>query len=181
MLISCVIDDNRLKFNILGLKISFKLKKSEKQSNEILIGDFSYSGAKFISPNAKIGKYCSIGIGSMVGCDVHPTNYITTSPKLISKYYEHDSTVRFPDIEVGNDVWIGANAIILPKGGKIGTGAIIGAGAVVTKDVPPYAIVAGIPAKIIKYRYDNEIIEKLLASKWWDIPHDKLSELDLKT
>lgn len=69
-------------------------------------------------------------------------------------------------VEIGNDVWIGDNVVILK--GKIGDGAVIGAGAVVTRDVPPYAIVAGNPARVIKYRFDDETIRKLLKEKWWD-------------
>lgn len=72
---------------------------------------------------------------------------------------------------IGNDVWIGANAIIL-QGVTIGDGAIIAAGAVVTKDVPPYAIVGGVPAKVIKYRFSDEVILKLLQIKWWDKPEE---------
>ena len=74
---------------------------------------------------------------------------------------------------IGADVWIGANALI--KGGvSIGVGAVIGAGAVVVKDIPPYAIVGGVPAKIIKYRFPDDIIELLLLSKWWELSEDVL-------
>ncbi len=111
---------------------------------------------------AQIGKYCSIGYGVDIGMFEHPTDMVSTSPKL---YDEFNCIKNIPVI--GNDVWIGSKAIIL-QGVKIGTGAIIGAGAVVTKDVPPYAIVVGVPAKIIKYRFDSEIIDKLLCTKWWN-------------
>jgi len=77
---------------------------------------------------------------------------------------------------IGNDVWIGAGATLLGKGGglTIGDGAIVGAGSVVTKDVPPYAIVGGNPARIIRYRFDEAIIRRLLALKWWDWPVERI-------
>ena len=78
--------------------------------------------------------------------------------------------------KIGNDVWIGANAII-QSGVTIGDGAIIGSGAVVTKDVPPYAIVVGVPAKILKYRFNKEQIKELLQLKWWNLPFDKIKNL----
>jgi virginiamycin A acetyltransferase len=71
-------------------------------------------------------------------------------------------------------VWIGYNAIILPSVSKIGDGAVVGAGAVVAKDVPPYAIVAGVPAKVIKYRFDQVTISNLLETQWWDWPEEKI-------
>lgn len=142
--------------------------------------DYTYSAANFISPNTKIGKYCSIAGGVIIGSDNHPLDYVTTSPRLLLPLYKNNSISRFFPIEIGHDVWIGHNAIILPKGGCIGTGAVIGAGAVVTKDVPPYAIVAGVPAKIIRYRYPLETRMALLNSKWWEIPHEILCSFDLK-
>ena len=74
-------------------------------------------------------------------------------------------------INIGNDVWIGTNAIVM-DGVKINDGAIIGAGAIVTKEIPPYAIAVGVPAKVIKYRFSQEIIDKLMELRWWDYPED---------
>jgi len=76
--------------------------------------------------------------------------------------------VEYTPIKIGNDVWIGYNSIILPKVSIIADGAVIGAGAVVHEDIPPYAVVTGCPARIVRYRFPQEIIEKLLASKWWE-------------
>ena len=78
-------------------------------------------------------------------------------------------------VEIGNDVWIGANVIILP-GVKIGDGAVLAAGAVVTKDVEPYAIVGGVPAKVSRYRFDQEMIEAFLRIKWWEWSVEKIEE-----
>jgi len=77
--------------------------------------------------------------------------------------------------QIGNDVWIGARAIVL-DGISIGDGAVIAAGAVVTKDVPPYAIVGGVPAKLIRYRFEDDVIQELLKWKWWDLSLDDLQK-----
>lgn len=137
------------------------------------IGRFTYVVDARIS-HCDIGQFCSIGPGSMVGgLGKHPTNRISTHPLFYSsfgqvklKFLNTFPIDELPRTTVGNDVWIGARAIIL-DGVCIGDGAIIAAGAVVTRDVPPYAIVGGVPAKIIKYRLPEEVIEKLIKTKWW--------------
>ena len=85
-------------------------------------------------------------------------------------------TASTPPCHIGNDVWIGRNAVI-KDGVTVGDGAIIGTSAVVTKDVPPYAIVVGVPARIIRYRFSPEIIEALLELRWWDLPLEKIQHL----
>ena len=80
------------------------------------------------------------------------------------------------DIVIGNDVWIGYEAVVM-AGVRIGDGAVIGAGAVVTKDIPPYAIAVGIPARVIKYRFDEETIARLLRTRWWDRPPEVIAQL----
>lgn len=131
---------------------------------------------------AKIGKFSSIGPNCITAIGVHPFTYpyITTSPYFFSSlkqngYSLYESSiideVKYADqsnpIVIGNDVWIGASVTIV-NGVTIEDGAVVLAGAVVTKDVPPYAIVAGVPAKIIKFRYSEEDIQYLLQEKWWD-------------
>lgn len=131
-----------------------------------------------------IGKYCSIASGAkfmMSGNQGHRHDWIATYPLDI---LEEDaaSSKKFPaaylpkgDTVIGNDVWIGFEALIMP-GVKIGDGAVIAARAVVTRDVQPYAIVGGNPAKIIKMRFSDEEISKLLKLKWWDWPVEKIRE-----
>ncbi|MDL2272295.1 CatB-related O-acetyltransferase [Desulfovibrio sp. OttesenSCG-928-I05] len=131
----------------------------------------SYSGAAYISKNVTIGKYCSIATAVVIDPEENPIYGLSTSHS-VCKYTGNTESVH---IDIGHDVWIGRGAIILKNTQKIGIGAVIAAGAVVTKEVPPFAIVAGVPAKIIKYRFPEDIRQKILATKWWDIPHDILT------
>lgn len=133
--------------------------------------------------NCKIGRYCSIGQKVQVVFGNHPVkNFVSTHPAFYSlvtptgftfadntkfKEYTYTDEKEKYFVEVGNDVWIGYSALIM-SGVYIGDGAIIAAGAVVTKDVPPYAVAGGVPAKVIKYRFDEEDREYMLKLKWWD-------------
>jgi virginiamycin A acetyltransferase len=129
-----------------------------------------------------IGRFCSIACGAkfiMNGAN-HRLDAFSTYPFPVLAEAWHDTTpveeawTNKGDILIGNDVWIGFEAIIL-AGVTIGDGAVIGARAVVTKDVPPYAIVGGVPAKVIRKRFDDVIIERLLELRWWDWPPEKIS------
>lgn len=135
----------------------------------VRIEDYSYIEPYTTIVSANIGKFCSVGKCCQIGPWKHPINYITTSPEILRKIlHRSDLYSDLPErAEIGNDVWIGSNSIIM-GGVKIGNGAIIGSGAVVTKDVPDYAIVAGVPAKIIRYRFDEDTIQKLNDMCWWD-------------
>ena len=145
------------------------------------IQSFSYIGRNSIIQHTRIGSYCSLANDVFIGLGAHPVEHFSTSPlfyrvantfrfKLIDEDYEFS---EYKPVEIGNDVWVGARAIIL-DGIKIGNGAIIAANAVVTRDVPPYAIVGGTPAKIMRYRFSAEKIERLLELSWWSWP---LSEI----
>lgn len=132
----------------------------------VSIGRWTYVEPYSFINSATVGKFCAIGRNVAIGGFQHPYRYPTISPKIyrgiLGTSYEDPSH----KIEIGNDVWIGEKAIILE--GKIGDGAIIAAGAVVTKDVEPYAIVAGVPAKKIGDRFNEEQKSKLLNLKWWN-------------
>ncbi|RUR52558.1 CatB-related O-acetyltransferase [Aeromonas veronii] len=147
------------------------------------IGKYTYLAGFANINNCKIGDFCSIADGVRIGIGMHPLNYISTHPvfysaKTIFPYKLLESSVlsKLPDYDeskeviIGNDVWIGTSSIIL-DGVKIGNGVVIAAGAVVTKDVPDYAIVGGVPARIIKYRPTSETIDGV---KWWDLDEDRL-------
>ena len=161
---------------------------------------YGYEGLLEYFPIAsRIGRFCSINSSAKI-YNNHPTEYITTHPildhrrfhllenykeiqQLCNKYGKYEDNAKFEDsrlrnnknVIIGNDVWIGANVVILP-GVQIGDGAIIAAGAVVNKDVPPYTVVGGVPAKPIKKRFEEDKIEKLMKIRWWDWPIEQIRE-----
>lgn len=143
--------------------------------NNSKIEQYTYLGNNCIVQNTNIGKFCSIANDVLIGLGKHPINQFSTSPlfyrvnnPLNIKLVDSNSEFQeYQQIKIGNDVWIGARSIIL-DGVTIGHGAIIAANSVVTKDIQPYSIVGGTPAKIIKYRFSTEEIENLLQSEWWN-------------
>ena len=181
---------------ILKKTVGYSLVKSEKSNTtlgrytnvvppfylkNVELGDYSYIARNPIASNLVIGKFCSIGPNFCCGLGLHPTNGISTAPMFYSKakqngvslvnevvYQEQKQTI------IGNDVFIGANVTIV-DGVIIGDGVVIGAGAVVVKDIPPYAVAVGVPAKVIKYRFDEKTIKRLLEMQWWN-----WSEIDLQ-
>lgn len=133
----------------------------------VSVGNYSY-GELHILKHGDVGKltighYCSIAPNvTFVLCSDHYTNHISSYPFKVQVLHSTDrEAISKGDITLGDDVWIGCNSTIM-SGVAIGQGAIVAAGAVVTKDVPPYAIVGGVPAKVIKYRFDDDMITKLL-------------------
>jgi acetyltransferase-like isoleucine patch superfamily enzyme len=143
------------------------------------MGRHSFCGYDCEISSADIGAFCSIANHVAIGGGKHPVDWVGMSPVFyegrdsVTKKF---STFARPEPQrttIGSDVWIGYRAIIM-QGVTIGHGAVIGAGAIVTRDVPPYAIVAGAPAKIIRYRFDESLREALLASRWWEKPDTTL-------
>ncbi len=174
-----------LKVQIPSIKSSIIDKTTKIASKATVYGceikRYSYVGINTSLVNTSVGAFCSISAGCTIGAAGHPMQFVSTSPVFYqgknflrtnfseNKYEEYERTV------IGNDVWIGAKAVI-KSGVNIGNGAVVAAGAVVTKDVPPYAVVGGVPAKIIKYRFDEETIAALESVKWWEYSASELKK-----
>lgn len=140
-----------------------------------ILGDFTYISSGSVILEAEIGKFCSIGPNVKIAPGKHPTSIIvSTHPAIYSNpsyclmnFSKSDKHKPYRKVRVGNDVWICAN-VVISDGVTIGDGAVIAANSVVTKDVEPYSIVGGVPAKHIRYRFEKNQIEYLLNNKWWD-------------
>ena len=156
-----------------GQFYSKTLRKIFKEYRGVDIGMYTHGGCfnEFhFDRHTTIGRYCSIASTAYALNRNHPMEYKSThafffNPSL--KYSKKDN-IEFIPLKIGNDVWIGHNAIIMPHVREIGDGAVIAAGAVVNKDVPPYAVVVGNPSRAVRYRFSKETIEKLLEEKWWE-------------
>jgi len=137
------------------------------------IGDQAYIGrGTYIGACSEIGKFTSISFDVKIGLVSHPLNHVSTSPVFYAPRRGWVKEAKYNESEagaavIGNDVLISANAIVL-TGVKVGHGAVVGAGALVNKDVPPYAVVAGVPARILRYRFEEQMIQRLLDSQWWN-------------
>ena len=146
------------------------------------IGRYSYLGNYSTAISCQIGAYCSIADYCIIGGGSHPLDWVSTSPvfysgrNVLKKNFSSKKYGEFKQTTIGNDVWIGSNCLI--KGGvTIGDGAVIGMGSVVTHDIPPYEIWAGNPARLIRKRFDDKTIERLLKSKWWDLSDNTIESL----
>lgn len=150
-----------------------KLKNSK-------IGKFSRVNPSCQLANTTVGNFTAIGRNTTIGLGQHPLNYISTQNIFYKKNNMTNrwvKSINLPakSIEIGNDVWIGVEALIM-DGVNIGDGAVVGARSVVTKDIPPYSIVVGCPAKVIKYRFDEPIIQRLLEIKWWNLNNAEIDQ-----
>lgn len=150
------------------------------------IGNYTFiNSGTTLFPATKMGKFCSIGKNCELGAFDHPTTWLSSSavqynlklhfPDYIDDF-EQKKIERPTETIFGNDVWVGSLAVV-KRGLTIGDGAIIAGGSVVVKDVPAYAIVGGVPAKVLKYRFDDETVERLKKLQWWDMPMEDLKDI----
>jgi acetyltransferase-like isoleucine patch superfamily enzyme len=148
------------------------------------VGRYSYCGNNSSFTNVEIGSFCSIASFCAIGGGMHPQIYVSTSPIFYepNNIFKHHGLIStelekknscVPSTFIGNDVWIG-EACFIKAGILVGHGAIIGAHSVVTHNIPSYAIVAGVPAKIIRYRFEQQIIDYLLKIEWWNWSESEL-------
>lgn len=144
--------------------INVSIKKSSKIGIDCEIGSYTYIGNNSSVTRAIIGRYVSIGDNVSIGPGEHPVDRISTNHNFIENEYQQ---LTQKDCIIGNDVWIGVNSVVR-RGVKVGNGVVIGANSFVNKDVPDFAIVAGSPAKLIRYRFSDEIIKEINKSKWWE-------------
>lgn len=146
------------------------------------MGRYSYIGRGCLVQGVQIGSFCSIADNCTLGSPGHELGWVSTSPvfqgpdSVLGKSFANHGFSSLETTEIASDVWIGNNVTVL-GGKRIGVGAVVGAGAVVTKDIEPYAIVGGNPARVIRFRFDDRVIAGLLDSRWWELENDDLALL----
>jgi chloramphenicol O-acetyltransferase type B len=148
--------------------------------NNVKLGRFSYVGVQSSVHMTTIGSFCSVGHYFLCGFGEHPTRFVSTSPLFYStlkqcgvSFTDRDFFQEREEISIGHDVWIGVR-VFIRDGVKIGNGAIVAAGSVVVEDVQDYAIVGGVPAKVVRFRFPPEMIKQLLEIEWWNWSSDRL-------
>ena len=155
--------------------------KIESGSNliNVTMGRYSYCGYDCEMMNVKIGSFCSIASNVVIGGAMHPFEWVSTSPVFydgrdsLKKKFSTYARPKDKLTVIGNDVWIG-DGVKIKQGVRVGNGVVIGMGSIVTKDVPDYAVVVGNPARVIKMRFEEHIVKKLLVAEWWNWPDEKI-------
>jgi acetyltransferase-like isoleucine patch superfamily enzyme len=167
------------------------LNKNSQVGPDVVVGKYFGMNENCFVARATVGAFGAIGARTAINPFNHPTSWLSTNefqyhPKSfdwVDEYNDFARLERTPDmfkhVTIGNDVWTGHN-VNVTAGVNVGDGAVIAAGSVVTKDVPPYAIVGGVPATLIRYRFSEKTIERLLRVKWWDLELSQLSGLPFR-
>lgn len=157
---------------------SLWLRKAFARGYDIDVGEYSYGcfDRERFAPNMKIGRYCSFSRTCRRVNANHGLSFLSLHPYFYNSrlgFVHHEKIIR-SRCEVSDDVWVGHNVIILPNVTFIGRGAVLAAGSVITKNVPSYSVMAGVPARVISKRFDDATIEKIEASRWWELSPDDL-------
>lgn len=173
----------------VAIKSSRIHKTSKIESGSTVINStfdrHSFCGYDCLFNNCDVGAFTSIANNVRVGGSYHPMEYVSTSPVFLShrdsvkaKLARHDFRVSIRTL-IGCDVWIG-DGVLVKSGVTIGHGAVVGMGTVVTKDVPPYSVYCGNPGKVVKMRFNDDIIQRMLSSEWWKLSDSRLKSLGNK-
>ena len=146
----------------------------------VVLGDFTYVNRGALLLSGRVGRFCSIAHHAQVGAEQHPLRHLSTSPLMYGPRSVTGAPSGFDESpsppSIGSDVWIGSAAQVM-QGVSVGDGAVVAAGAVVTRDVAPYAIVAGVPARPIGERFPPDVVQRLLSWRWWDLPLEEIRRL----
>jgi virginiamycin A acetyltransferase len=174
----CQIGSHLIADNVI-LGFDCMIARDVELSANVTIGDYSYINAGTVVASGSIGKFCSIGYFCQIGMPQHPINFMSTSPRTYGRRNIFGVPAFWEDYPkppiIGNDVWIGSQALI-QQNVRVQNGAIIAGGSVVTEDVDPYTVVAGVPAKMIRQRFDTKTIETLLQIQWWNLSVEELQQ-----
>jgi len=163
------------------LNSTVKVLRGTVVNSDVVVGQYTYVGSNSTIASGSIGAFCSIANNVVIGVDDHSLSSVSTHPFWSSPqgwtFETSDSTERWVQQKsapiIGHDVWIGANVVVV-RGAIIEDGAVIGAGAVVTSRIPAYAIAVGVPARVIRYRFNSETCERLRNIKWWDWEYKRI-------
>ena len=154
-----------------GVDATAVLQPSALVDDATTVGAYSYVGHESYLTKAVVGRYASIGPRVSVGLGEHRLDRLSTSSHFYGDWAAQYEQLTSGDCRIGHDAWLGVGSVIL-RGTTVGLGAVVGANAVVTRDVPPFAIAVGVPAKVIRYRLNPRQIEIVQSSSWWEMPID---------
>ena len=170
-----------------GPFFSATLRDILSEYHGVIVGAYSYGACLHrgaFPAGVRIGRYCSIAGGVQVFLRNHPYERLSTHPFFYNSRYGlvDEDTVESTRLQIGHDAWVGYRAIITPRCMSIGLGAVVGAGAVVTRDVADFAIVAGSPARVIGRRFDESVCDRIRRSGWWELAAEEIArDIDLMT